>query len=347
MNESKEEIKGYFRKNRGGNAVGAILLITVGLILLANNFGVLPWEIWGNLWRFWPLLLILAGIQAVLGSSFLARIAVSVLGLIVVLMVVMIAIGKTTGQWFDGGRGGWWRNIPAGIEGVRWQGDFGERLTREYSVSAEEYENKGLQSRKLDFRVGAADMTVSDNDSNDFFWMRAIYRGGMDEPVVKDEQLGDQLSLEVKSASIVGKMVQPFDTVNDYIAVLGRPDLPTDIIADLGAGKMEVNLKKQKLIQFDLNVGAGSAIINLEKDSLPREKMKLRVGAGTVNLRVPKNVGVKIEHRVGLGNLVVDGLRVKQNGTTTSEKYGELPDSLVIEVDVGVGSVVIDRIESV
>ncbi|NJD53098.1 MAG: pentapeptide repeat-containing protein [Candidatus Methanoperedens sp.] len=43
--------------------VGPLLLLTIGFILLFNNLGSLPWEIWGSLWQYWPVILILSGIQ--------------------------------------------------------------------------------------------------------------------------------------------------------------------------------------------------------------------------------------------------------------------------------------------
>jgi len=43
--------------------VGPLLLISIGLILLFSKLGMLPSEIWGSLWRFWPVILILVGIE--------------------------------------------------------------------------------------------------------------------------------------------------------------------------------------------------------------------------------------------------------------------------------------------
>lgn len=36
--------------------VGPLLLLTIGFILLFNNIGLLPWEIWGSLWQYWPVI---------------------------------------------------------------------------------------------------------------------------------------------------------------------------------------------------------------------------------------------------------------------------------------------------
>ena len=49
--------------------VGPIILIVLGVLLLLNTTGVVPWEAWESLWRFWPVLLILWGISTCSGAG--------------------------------------------------------------------------------------------------------------------------------------------------------------------------------------------------------------------------------------------------------------------------------------
>ncbi|MER3458484.1 MAG: hypothetical protein C4309_07525, partial [Chloroflexota bacterium] len=65
--------------------IGPILLIAIGIVLLLNTLNVLPWGIWGTLWRFWPILLILIGLEILFGRS-------SWVGSLIVLIVAVIAI---------------------------------------------------------------------------------------------------------------------------------------------------------------------------------------------------------------------------------------------------------------
>ena len=53
--------------------VGALILITVGILLLLNNLNLVPWSIWQDLWQFWPVLLILWGVQMVFGPSLIGK----------------------------------------------------------------------------------------------------------------------------------------------------------------------------------------------------------------------------------------------------------------------------------
>ena len=58
------------RKAARGNrvpVVGPILLITAGILFLLNNMGIVDWSIWGSLWRLWPLVLVIVGIDMLVG----------------------------------------------------------------------------------------------------------------------------------------------------------------------------------------------------------------------------------------------------------------------------------------
>jgi len=59
-------------------AIWGFFLIFAGIIFLLNTFDVLPWNIWRDVARYWPFLVILAGLQIILGSNFIARIFLAV-----------------------------------------------------------------------------------------------------------------------------------------------------------------------------------------------------------------------------------------------------------------------------
>jgi hypothetical protein len=46
-----------------GFPVFAALLIVVGVLLLLQNFDVLPSGVWGAIWRFWPVALLIVGVN--------------------------------------------------------------------------------------------------------------------------------------------------------------------------------------------------------------------------------------------------------------------------------------------
>ena len=55
------------RRRRGG-VVGPLVLIFIGSVFLLQNTGYLPPNAWQNLWRLWPVILVLAGIELLLAN---------------------------------------------------------------------------------------------------------------------------------------------------------------------------------------------------------------------------------------------------------------------------------------
>ena len=53
-------------KQRHRFPIWGIILVLLGVILLLQTFNVLPWGLWGSLWRLWPLLLIAIGLNIIL-----------------------------------------------------------------------------------------------------------------------------------------------------------------------------------------------------------------------------------------------------------------------------------------
>lgn len=84
-----------------GNSLGAVILISAGLIFLLNNFGIIPWAVWGVIWRFWPLGLVLVGLQLAFGRSGLANFITTLVGLILLTLALAFAISVVNPAFND------------------------------------------------------------------------------------------------------------------------------------------------------------------------------------------------------------------------------------------------------
>jgi hypothetical protein len=81
-------------KKHYDSGFGAIFLLTIGVILLFNNFGILPWGVWGTLWRFWPVLLIFWGLEAIFGKNRFTAWIVGVVSLAILGAIVITAVSN-------------------------------------------------------------------------------------------------------------------------------------------------------------------------------------------------------------------------------------------------------------
>ncbi len=55
------------QRHRHGGILGPLMLILLGVLFLLNNFGIVGWNVWGRLWRLWPLVLVGLGLELLLG----------------------------------------------------------------------------------------------------------------------------------------------------------------------------------------------------------------------------------------------------------------------------------------
>ena len=54
-------------RTRGHAApIAGIILLFVGAVLLLETMGYLSWELWQHLWRFWPVIIVIAGLNILL-----------------------------------------------------------------------------------------------------------------------------------------------------------------------------------------------------------------------------------------------------------------------------------------
>ena len=64
--------------------LGPVILIGIGVLALLQNFDMLPANFWQTIWRFWPVILILVGVEIVIGRMPMPWAASFVLSLLII-----------------------------------------------------------------------------------------------------------------------------------------------------------------------------------------------------------------------------------------------------------------------
>jgi hypothetical protein len=84
---------------------GAFILIILGVLFLLSNFGALPWSVWEIIVRFWPIVLILIGLEVLVGGTILGNIIFGFIGLLFFAGIVIFGLWLTNiqkiNQWFS------------------------------------------------------------------------------------------------------------------------------------------------------------------------------------------------------------------------------------------------------
>ena len=115
-NEPKVSIFGNTVESDTWNAqtsdriIWGFFLIFAGVIFMLNTQNVLPWDIWREVAGFWPLLVIFAGLQIVLGSNFLARIILGTLAFLSFSIVLLTILQNPFPEFFA--------SLPAWVQNI-------------------------------------------------------------------------------------------------------------------------------------------------------------------------------------------------------------------------------------
>lgn len=72
--------------------IWGIFLLFLGIVFLLQSLNVLPWALWGSLWRFWPVLIIISGLAILFRRHNVWLMSALIMGLL--LACLGIAIGQ-------------------------------------------------------------------------------------------------------------------------------------------------------------------------------------------------------------------------------------------------------------
>jgi len=87
MKKDPEEKTNCFHK-QSGNLTGGFALITLGIIFVLNNLGVLPWSVWETLWKLWPIFLIVAGLEILINSCFVMQLTIFIIEIFILFYIL-------------------------------------------------------------------------------------------------------------------------------------------------------------------------------------------------------------------------------------------------------------------
>jgi len=292
---------------------GPIILIAAGLVLLLANLGLLRVDLW-QIWRLWPLLLILIGLDILVRDS---RWGSVVVGLVAVALVSGVLLLMVT--------------VPA-------PPDASPRQVLARQVSEELGAAKEVD---VTIRMSLGDLRLEAlQDSGNLFEGSLNYpeRGGS-LPYVSYEVSGERgrLVLEGRSSNT---WVVPFFTPpeGDRWTVRLNRRVPLNLDVDPGASTSLLDLSQLQVKDLRVRGGVGRMEIVFPPESAG---MTARVegGVGEVVLRIPEGLAARIQVDGGLGAVNVDS-RFEQHGNVYQTRDdGTAGNRLDVHVDGGVGCI--------
>jgi cell wall-active antibiotic response 4TMS protein YvqF len=304
------------RQRRRGGVVGPLILIFLGSVFLLENTGYLPPNFWVNLWRLWPLILVLVGIELLLAHR-VPWPALALLG------AVVLVCGAVVTNWNVGTSGS------------------GPSTTRSVQTNLE-----GASQAAVTVRFGAGQLNVGpieEPQPNELATM--TYQGPAElAPVPRYQRVnGGVGQLEYQTNGRPGTF--PFSggrSDNTARADLNfAPNVPiTSFVVQTGATEAHLDLSTLRVSAIDMSIGAATAWVRLP-EAAGSTTAHISGGASTITLEIPQGVAAQIQLRGGLSTLNIDQTRFPQVGDNQyrSPDYATAQNKVDITLETGVSTI--------
>lgn len=307
----KSSGKSGARGSSHGNAfpIWAFIIIVVGIVLLLNNFGFLPLGLGGTLVRFWPVLIILIGVNIIWGRSH--PWLVSGITLLAIFAVLGIGIAVTVAQ------GG---TVTTNSSIVEPKGDL---------AKAEVEIEFGAGNLVLD-NLTANSVNLVESDAQHTGWARD---GGIVKEIERRSSVGI-LKLSQERAQWFFSGGDRDDRWNVHLS----PDIPIELTVKTGASDSELDLSKLKVTKLNVETGASQLSVTLP-EAAGLTIARIKAGVADVKVTVPQNVAARIATQTGLTPTNIDEIRFpRTGGAYQSLNYDTATNRIDLEIQGGLAN---------
>lgn len=327
---------------------GPILLITIGLIFLGKNIGLIPGEGWGTIWRLWPLLLIIGGLDDLFRREGVAW-PVVMIGIGVVLLInyfgprswigwtqilqlwpiLIIAVGIDI--MFRGQSG--WRSLLGVVLSVVLIGAAvllafqGLEIQANYTSVEERYSSQA-ELAALDLHLSVGEFVLGSDSRSGNLISGSITPGNADSDL---EERNGQLFYELTSSK---PAIFPHTARWELDLT---PELQLGLQVSNSVGEMLLDLGELKLDGLLVNQGVGRMVIELPETIT--DDVLLKQGVGVLEVEIPEDVRIAVDAQKGLTRVKFPGDFELEDGYYTTPGTSRTNAELLIVVEQGVGLV--------
>lgn len=291
------------KKSQGAASapVWGIFLLSLGIIFLLQTLDILPWGLWGTLWRFWPVLIIIIG----LGILF-RRYNVWLTSLLI-LAILGTSLGIAIWQYRT--------SSPA------------DMFTESYSEPL-----GGMERAQIEIDFTAGSITIGSLPPGSPNLVEAD-----SEVMAVDFYRQDGEGVLYLSTKPVNRQFWGEDRINWQVNL--TRSIPLTINIKSAASNMELNLSDLIVTELQLDIDAANCKLTLPS-SASTTYIYIEVDAANLEIIIPAEVAAKIEADVDLAVLDIDKNRFPESGKYyMSRDFDSAENRVELEIDCAVGRV--------
>jgi hypothetical protein len=287
---------------------GAIFAIGLGTILLMGSFGYLNNTAWHSLLRFWPLIIIAAGLDLIIGRR----------GKLSAVLGILIGLVLVAGMF-------WLVITPAAM-----------RLTSSTTPFSQTLNSQGETRMVFNQAVGDLEISAGAAEAN-------LLEGNL--TLVEGEQVNwgmqNDQTFEMKSVGngvwvITGFAQQSRWDVNLTAAIPLTLDLET------AAGQQNIDLRGLQVKELDEQLAFGELHLTLPKDGSLHGSVQCAFGRMVIS--VPKGAAVRFSIDKAVASLSIPAGYTRNGDLVTSPAAAGASQVMEIELSQPVGSILIQEV---
>lgn len=287
-----------------GNLLWGGLFMLAGLLFLLGNLGLVSIA-WGELWKLWPILIIIAGLSIL---KLRGWVAVTVYGLAILLVIGLVWVTLTG-------------NLSSQQTAVV-SSDFSVNQTRD-----------DIERSVVKIDLGGSDLNVGSHGGDQ------LVRGAIDSRLsdLKYQSSVDDTTQTVNLSQERNWSLFDGGSLNKIDIELSER-LRTRLHVDAGASSIDADLSAVMLESVAIDSGASTIKLKLG-DKLDMTDVDIDTGVSVVSIYVPKDSGVKLLLEAGLtSQQLPEGLERVDDNKYQSIGFAEADKKINLTVDIGVST---------
>lgn len=352
MNENNSSER--HNRNRRG-VFFPLLLLAAGTLLLLSNFGYLPGGFWGFVELYWPVLLILAGLDGLIkGNGITASVLVVGFGSVLLAgnlgyisisawelltkawPLILIGIGldviighRTVARSLIG-------LILAFllIAGLVWVADLSLPSSVKAQEFSQKYHNESSLTLNIQRTAGSVEVTSGGTDAQLVDATLNLLKNEKVEPVV--QQGADSTTIDLSnSKTVFPGTSRPVQNSTWKIAVNSRPALSLQSKVVMGENRLDLRGLNVKELTCETSTGRSVVYLSETLGSTNR----ISGATGQITIYVPAGAPVKIMANKAIGALTVPDKFTREDGFVVSPAYKAGDPAIEVSVELPIGAI--------
>ena len=298
------------------------LFISLGVLILLNNFYYLNIG-WDDLWKFWPVVLVLWGLTIVVKNVYFKGLLAGASGLL--LAFVIFATFKASTDIF--------------VDNFNWDSkDFNISVDNSdnYKTYNETYD-PAIKEAKFHFESGAGTFVIR-NTTSDLIMAKT---NGIDYDFYVNKYKSDQQENITLSGQEHHFRFRHGKLRNKVEVALNTNPI-WDLNLEVGAASTDFDLHQYKTRRVDVSMGAASLKLRLG-DNIDESHVNIEGGASSIEVYVPENAGCDIRTDISLSSKSFDGFNKMSDDHYQTSNFDSAKNKIYLSISTGVSSVKVVR----